>query len=503
VAAELGPAAPGVTVRAITRDVGVARLTVGSLMFFLRSRIALVLALALGLVAHLSLARPIYSVYDRVLAWVVLVAAVTLLWRFIRRDVKSVPVLEIAVLELYAFYAMPQFSQDKIDLLWGPYRPSAIGLATATTLVACGTIALMAGFGLGRRVGGRRRSFFDAFYPLPTPAWKAALLLYTVPAFAVYGLVALRPDYIPVSIRFLVGQLFNVYLAQILLLYLGFVHRQKSLLRAAYILIAAMAGVGFVQGMLGNVVFPVLVLFVAAWIWGNAFRARWLVIGALAIVVINPVKNEFRLVAFEDKDVSTLGKVERRLENWATAFEHVWGGGATTESNVMETASRMDELLPIALTVETVPAYLPYNVGRGMGEAFLYWMPRLLWPAKPLSTDLLLNRFAIKFGLADYDLVQKSTSSTSIFSEAYWNFGVPGVLAFLFAAGMLLGMLFGRNGPGQRVAMLVAMVYLATKVVLVEALTGTISGLVAFLVGTFLAMRLLASSSGLLRRSAP
>ena len=88
-------------------------------------------------------------------------------------------------------------------------------------------------------------------------------------------------------------QLFSVYLGLAILLYLGHSFGRRRLILFSYLLATGMAFVGLVQGMLTAIVGPFVLLFLARWVWGRVFDFRWVLVAVLAILFINPVKNEF------------------------------------------------------------------------------------------------------------------------------------------------------------------------------------------------------------------
>jgi hypothetical protein len=453
----------------------------------LRNRGVYCVAAALVLVAHLSLALPIYAWYDRLGAWLPFVILLVLLYRYVRLGEKSVPVLMLVALQVYVFYSVPQFSQEGMLLYSGLYQPSERAITSSVALVILGELAFIAGFQLIRKVSRSQSNLFDRILPKPAPNWALGIVLYSLPSLVIYLLNTLRPDYIPVGFRFMALQFFNIYLALVLALYLAYRFQHRTMLKFAFLLIGVMALGGFIQGVMGNIVNPILILFVCAWIWGRAIRKRWVFVALLAIIVINPVKNQFRRLEWGDKDVSSWAKIERRLTSWGTAFENVWDKNSAS-ANVMETASRTSDLIPLAQAVDLVPQTIPYNRGQGMAVALIYWIPRVFWPTKPSSSDLLFNRYAVEFGYTVEEATQTSTTGASTFTEGYWNFGWIGVGGFLLALGVLLGFFFGNNGKHGDSSTIVCMAYFAGVMLFLQPLSLTVSSMLTFTAGIWLAM---------------
>jgi hypothetical protein len=456
----------------------------------LQTRATYELAGCAGLILHLSLALPIYSWTDRIAGWLLLVFLLVALRDYVRRRVKRLPVFLLVAAQVYLFYGIPQFSQEAMWLqLTGYYSPSAYALSWALWLAVLGEAAFLAGYTLTLRCM-RGGSLFDRILPKPRPAWSTAVLVYLVPSLILYVLDAMRPDYIPVTIRMAVLQFFNAYLGLTILLYLGYRHKDRRSLLAAWGMIAVMALIGFIQGMMGNIVFPVFMGFVAAWLWARAIQVRWLVLIIVATIIVNPVKNRFRILAWGDMDVSSAAKVASRLEDWSQAFVNAWSGGQddSTRQNIMESANRTSDLIPFAHVIDSVPWSIPYNRGDGMEISFFYWVPRIFWPSKPESTDLLYNRYAVDFGYSTIKGTRTTTVGASVFTEGYWNFGAIGVLFFMGGAGSLLALLLGHNGRRGDASTLAAMAYLGGTMLLLSPLVMAIPGAVTFTAGVFVAM---------------
>jgi hypothetical protein len=240
--------------------------------------------------------------------------------------------------------------------------------------------------------------------------------------------------------------------------------------------------------------------FVAAWLWGQAIKVRWLVLILIAIIIINPAKNRFRTLAWGDKDVSSIDKIASRLDAWGQAFADVWSGASddTAHQNLMDTASRTSDLIPFAQAVDWVPSQVPYNSGKGMASTFFYWIPRVIWPSKKTNMELLGNDYGVAFGYTTPEMNQHTSVAPSVFTEGYWNFSILGALLFPFAYGVLLGLLLGHNGSSGIVSVLVAMTYWGGTMVLVNAFTTAVPGAVTFTVGVSVAVITIARLSDLM-----
>lgn len=454
----------------------------------------------IGLILHLWLALPLYAWYDRLLAWIPLVVFLVLFRQYVRQKHKSIPVLVLVALQIYIFFSLPQFSQEELALSYGErYTPTSNGVTTAMILIVVGEAIFLLGYYAATLLLGKIATSFYEINKAPTRSWITVVRLYTVISFLVYLTAVLSANYFPLSIRNMITQLFNVYLGLAILLYLAHSLNKKSLIVTAYFLALGMAFVGLLQGMLGAIVGPFVLLFLTRWVWGKVFDFRWAVFSVLVVLVINPVKNEFRaLPSWLNPDINSTELVQDRLNDWWTSFERVWVEGESEDYIYTSTASRTNDLLSLTQAIDLVPDVIPYNAGEGMDDAMLFWIPRVLWPGKGGSTDLIYNRYALTFGYLSPEQVGKTAVALSVFTEGYWNFGISGVVIFLFSSGLLFGALFGNNGKNEQISTLVCIVYVAPTILVLQALSVTLSSLPSFLIGITIALRGLSIATKLL-----
>src|SRR6266542_1444063 len=431
------------------------------------------------------------------MAWIPLVILLFLLRRYVLQPYKSNPILGLIALQIDICCSVHQFSQEDLNLTMGAvYDPSMNGVTLAMMLTVGGELVFIFAYQIAATLTKRLSGAFYQITETPDLSWAWVAKIYGLAAFIVYMAATLTVSYFPVSVRFLITQLFSVYLALALLLYIGHSFSRRRLIIFAYLLATGMAFVGLLQGMLSAIVGPFVLLFLARWVWGKRFDVRWVVLAVLAVLFINPVKNEFRLLpSWLNQDVSSVDLVQDRLRDWSVSFEKVWLEAESDRSVYTSTASRASEVLSFTQTIDLVPSVIPYNEGDGMDDAMLFWIPRILWPSKGSTTDLIYNRYALTFGYLAPEDVGKTAVGISVFAEGYWNYGTYGVFAFLFVAGLILGTLFGNNGRTGQVSTLVCMVYVAPTILVLQALSVTLASLPSFLIGITIALRGLSLAS--------
>jgi hypothetical protein len=446
-----------------------------------------------GLFVHLIFGHPLYQWYDRVLGWLVFVIFLAVLRFTFRQARRSVPIALLVAGQIYIFYGMAQFSQSEMTLLLGTYVPSDEALTWALALVVVGELLFLLGYYVASPLSDVVARICYRRLPVPTEKWSSGIIFYSLIAFLVAATISLHPKYIPTTFRFFLSQIFNLYLGLALLLYVGFTYGNKKTLKAANLIVIGMLLVGLIEGMLGTMMGTVIEVFVARLVWRKELGLKWLIIAVILFILLNPVKYEFRREVWvnKEKDVTSLGQIEYRLENWLDSFQRVWILKTTSQNVVEPSASRTSELLPFAQVIDYVPSKVPYDSGRSLRDALLFIVPRFIAPNKGSSSDLLYNRYAVTFGFTTPEGTETTTIGTSIFAEGYWNFGVLGVFFYLLSAGLILGDFFAANGKFERVSTMICLAYLGPLIFPLQPLAMTIPAIIVYIVGVFISMSLL------------
>ena len=420
------------------------------------------LAAVAGLALHLGAALPLYRLQDRFAAWLLLVVLLGSIRHYAAHDWGRIPVLVLVTAQIYVFYGLPQFTQDSLKLFIGLYSPTGPALTTAVWLVLAGELAFLGGYCGALHITSRRRNFFDRWVPVPQAHWAPEAIGYAGVSLIIYSLMWLRPTYVPLAFRHVVLQTFNAYLSIAILFLMRYRFGLRMCGWTAWGLVFVMTLVGIVAGVMGAMVYPFVAALMCLWLAGRASTWRWLVVIALGVLVLNPVKNEFRRLSWYEKDISSVASVRERFGDWADAFGIAWGKGwrYSGEANVRETADRASDLLFFCQAVDVVPAWVPYRYGEGLGTLAAFWVPRFIWPSKPSATELVNDVYAKVFGVSSEAGVMSSTVAVPPFLEGYWNFGIPGVVLFLAVYGVMLGLLLGNSGKWGSASVLVGIAFL-------------------------------------------
>ncbi len=202
--------------------------------------------------------------------------------------------------------------------------------------------------------------------------------------------------------------------------------------------VGASAATGAGTGMLEAVFAPMLTLLAARWSASRRVPLIWVLLGAAAILVMNSAKADFR------EEVWYAGKtpsIPEQLAVWADKSSAVVKSLSTASglnAAVTRTVHRFDLIHICSHVVEMTPESIPYYGGESYSYLLYGWIPRAIWHNKPLAMEANVM-FALDYGL----LIESQRDSTRIgvgfLTEAYANFGVPGVLGVMFVIGCLFG----------------------------------------------------------------
>lgn len=88
---------------------------------------------------------------------------------------------------------------------------------------------------------------------------------------------------------------------------------------------------------------------------------------------------------------------------------------------------------------ELVPSALPWLNGQSFANVPAVFVPRVLWPAKPLPVDFRLSQVLYGQGAA-------AGTPMTLAGEAYWNFGTAGGIAAMLALGAVFGLVWRAIG---------------------------------------------------------
>lgn len=204
-------------------------------------------------------------------------------------------------------------------------------------------------------------------------------------------------------------------------------------------LFAAAAALALVRGMLTPLVKPLLIYLLGWLLVGRRVRLWPVVVALGAVLLLQPVKAEFRARVW-DRETS-LGLADRAGLYVDLVAQH-WFGGDTDRSvdkgeSVQVAAARTGAALQLAHAVELTPSAVPHQWGATYRYLRFALMPRVFDPDKPIAqyADVWA---AVVYGYTTPRGTAHVMVGLSQVAEAYINFGLVGGLLLLAGIGVLL-----------------------------------------------------------------
>jgi hypothetical protein len=186
-------------------------------------------------------------------------------------------------------------------------------------------------------------------------------------------------------------------------------------------------GIGFITFAKISILFPFLMFLLA---YFSQRASLWRNLGAFGAVLLLFIF-VVPIVSFGREEVHSHGdraSVAERLAIVASYFDR---------REPLEVEEKLQDVLRLSYVGQTAAAIDMYDNGRpgtSLDNAWAVFIPRMLWPEKPVITQIALDFTALAGA-------PENSTSPGIFADAYWDFGWAGVVGIMAAIGALFGIL--------------------------------------------------------------
>jgi len=172
-----------------------------------------------------------------------------------------------------------------------------------------------------------------------------------------------------------------------------------------------------------------------------------IVASILAFFVLQPIKNQFRhVVWFGTDSMTALERVDLMAESAAENTEQVAARGGVSES-LQETYARLNHLGDTSGFIQSTQAADAYLSGATLVPILTKWIPRFLWPEKPIEN--IANELGRRYGFLDqHDYI--TSLNLPWLAEMFINFGWWGIVIINCIVGAFIRMF--KNGIVDRVS---------------------------------------------------
>ncbi len=193
--------------------------------------------------------------------------------------------------------------------------------------------------------------------------------------------------------------------------------------------------IGFVVDIKGDALVGFVIVFLTKLLVEGKIPRRWLVAGAVFIMLAWPVLQANRTFRGDNglNHTEAAGNILKTLK-LALAAKNTVTKGPDRANTIFERLSLKGSVEMIVSGTEEKG--VAFQNGYTLSPIITAFIPRLIWPDKPdVQTGLLLNKV---FQVSE---VEDTYISPSHLGELYWNFGWTGVIVGMSMLGLLLGFL--------------------------------------------------------------
>lgn len=237
---------------------------------------------------------------------------------------------------------------------------------------------------------------------------------------------------------------------------------QPRLALGAWVGLLFLLGMG--TGLLENAFVPLAAVLVVMWHAHRRLPWRLLAVGLIAFFLFNSAKAQYRTEAwYGQAPGSPLERVALWQQATGAVITNLTTGDApnNVQAMVWQTSQRLDLLHQLAWVYAMTPGQMPYLDGATYSYLPISWVPRIVWPDKPVVNAN--NTLAARYGYYSAQIGNGTTIGFSEIAEAYANLGTLMVLIVLALQGILFAVadrLFNsRNDRGAQSAYLPAALY--------------------------------------------
>ncbi|MEQ1802921.1 MAG: hypothetical protein ABL989_13415 [Gammaproteobacteria bacterium] len=335
------------------------------------------------------------------------------------------------------------------ELMWGQGAlkvSDSSALTASDFVVIIGGLCFLAGYFLTDRARGRRHSKFLA------NEWRHSSVMLLGFVMWLIGFIFMLAYDSTVSVFYMPKTILGVPLSAasnlkflspmgaVMLIYL-FTREYRTALIGT--LLAVIIGSEFVFGFIASskeISFRIAVLFLLGLYYVRG-RVNLKIIAVMLIVSIPYMLyfNAYRMQMMEGGFKNPAEAFAKFAENLDVVKSKTEREDEVAESSIRSLSGRIDHKVYIDIIVAgTEGGKVPMLYGESLGYFFTSFVPRALWPNKPVTTTgQMFNRM---FGLSASRYTYVPTTQLG---DLYWNFGWPAVIVGMLAMGFIFARMAG------------------------------------------------------------
>lgn len=208
-----------------------------------------------------------------------------------------------------------------------------------------------------------------------------------------------------------------------------------------YLLLGLMISYGLSRGTLDDVMTSLVVYVVARWQCEKRAPIRVIILLLVIFLILQPIKQEYRLKAWQGGDATALS-LKERADIWYETFANTLLSSESQSSRIendntrSQIIGRLDLLHIEAHVLNSTPDSVPYFYGSTYSYLAVAFIPRVFWPGKPEAQDAN-KTFVLAYGFLNEEMIQFTIMGIGHIAEAYVNFGIIGVMLIMLVQGSI------------------------------------------------------------------
>lgn len=234
----------------------------------------------------------------------------------------------------------------------------------------------------------------------------------------------------------------------------GYLNRKHVAALAAIVLYSIVNKV--FSGSLAPAFFLVVFLGVIYWIKRRTIPWSFVIAGAIAVVAFNPVKHQYRAVAWQDELFASMSFFDKASLFYEATQVFYQSGVLSSLAQDSSTIARVSRVSTLETVMEMTPDEVPYWMGSSYRTLLTSFIPRVIWPGKPESK--IGQEFGHRYALLHYDDLTTSYNLPWL-PEFYANFGFIGVVFGMFFVGVIFRFIIQKLSapPGDNLSLILGL----------------------------------------------
>jgi hypothetical protein len=212
-------------------------------------------------------------------------------------------------------------------------------------------------------------------------------------------------------------------------------YRSRLALVLLAIVVPVTSAFGLFTGSKGAILIAGAMVFLAVVVVRRRIALRWILLGLLASALIYPVGMFIRNDILVGNTLTARDVLQRPTQTLERISDFLASSrpGEYLADGLSATAGRFDNLGAASVIIRDTPRVSPFQYGRTLALFFIYFIPRAVWPEKPIIT---LGRF-ITDVYGSGPQIESNTAPTPI-GDFFLNFGYPGVIGGMLLWGIMV-----------------------------------------------------------------